>query len=187
VEEFRVFYETHLATQAHSAQTRTRFHEAHVDPQWPTCSQSSPRQRALEADHLVSFARIIGNQNRVALNRASRLRKSSGFQQVRQQGRSITSRLLILAWTSNDVAQLRVGFVVSKRISKRAVDRNYLKRLFGEAIRPLLPDLAPGWDIVLSARRDALTADLHTLEQDIPALLRRARLLAPAKQQEMKS
>jgi len=141
----------------------------------------------LEADHLVSFASIIGNQNRVALNRASRLRKSSEFQRVRQQGRSITSRLLILAWTPNDVAQLRIGFVVSKRISKRAVDRNHLKRLFGEALRPLLPEVNPGWDLVLSARKDALTADLHTLEQDIPALLRRARLLVPAKQQEMKS
>ena len=123
----------------------------------------------------------------MALNRASRLRKSSEFQRVRQQGRSITSRLLILAWTSNDVAQLRIGFVVSKRISKRAVDRNYLKRLLSEAIRPLLPELAPGWDIVLSARKDTLMADLHTLEQDIPVLLRRARLLAPAQKQEMKS
>jgi len=123
----------------------------------------------------------------VALNRALRLRKSSEFQRVRQQGRSITSRLLILAWTPNDVARLRIGFVVSKRISKHAVDRNYLKRLLGEAIRPLLPELSPGWDIVLSARRDMLAADLPLLEQDIPVLLRRARLLAPAQKQEMKS
>lgn len=123
----------------------------------------------------------------MALNRASRLRKSSEFQRVRQQGRSITSRLLILAWTSNDVAQLRIGFVISKRISKRAVDRNRLKRLLGEAIRPLLPELTPGWDLVFSARKDILTADLHTLEQEIPVLLRRARLLAPAQRQEMKS
>lgn len=123
----------------------------------------------------------------MALNRAFRLRKGSDFQRVRQQGRSITSRLLILAWTSNDVAQLRIGFVISKRISKHAVDRNHLKRLLGEVIRPILPELSPGWDIVLSARRDILAADLHTLEQDIPVLLRRARLLAPAQKQEMES
>jgi len=85
------------------------------------------------------------------------------------------------------VAQLRIGFVISKRISKHAVDRNYLKRLLSEVIRPILPELSPGWDIVLSARRDILAADLHTLEQDIPVLLRRARLLAPAQKQEMKS
>jgi ribonuclease P protein component len=80
----------------------------------------------------------------------------------------------------NNVAQVRIGFVVSKRIAKHAVDRNHLKRLLSEAIRPSLPALSPGWDIVISARKDTLTADLRTLEQDIPALLRRARLLTPA-------
>ncbi len=84
----------------------------------------------------------------------------------------------------NDVAQLRIGFVVSKRISKRAVDRNHVKRLLGEAIRPALEELSGGWDIVFSAKKEILVADLRTLEQDIPALLRRARLLAPAHRQE---
>jgi ribonuclease P protein component len=113
----------------------------------------------------------------VALKRAFRLRKNSEFQRVRQQGRSIASRLLTLAWTPNDVAQLRIGFVVSKRVSRRAVDRNALKRRLSETVRPLLPGLPPGWDLVLSARRETWTADLQTLEQDISALLRRARLL----------
>ena len=120
----------------------------------------------------------------MALKRALRLRKSREFQQVRQQGRRITSRLLALAWMPNDVAQLRIGFVVSKRISKRAVDRNHVKRLLGEALRPSLGDLSAGWDIVFSAKKETLVTDLRTLEQDIPALLRRARLLAPANRQE---
>jgi ribonuclease P protein component len=114
----------------------------------------------------------------VALNRALRLRKSSDFQRVRQQGRSITSRLLILAWASNDQASVRVGFVISKRISKHAVTRNHIKRLLGEAIRPVLADLPVGLDIVLSARGQIVGADLFTLRQDIITLLRRARLLA---------
>ncbi len=50
------------------------------------------------------------------------------------------SPLLILAWLPNDVAQLRIGFVVSKRVSKRAVDRNYIKRLLSEAARAALPN-----------------------------------------------
>jgi ribonuclease P protein component len=113
----------------------------------------------------------------VALNRALRLRKSREFQQVRQQGRSIMSRLLTLAWTPNNVARLRIGFIVSKRISKHAVIRNRIKRLLSEAIRPALPELPSGWDIVLSARAVAVTADVHMFEQDIATLLRRARLL----------
>jgi ribonuclease P protein component len=87
------------------------------------------------------------------------------------------SRLLILAWVPNDVARLRIGFVVSKRIAKRAVDRNYLKRLLSEAMRAALPRLPSGLDIVVSARQQASSADLRTLEQDMLTLLRQAQLL----------
>ena len=113
----------------------------------------------------------------MALNRALRLHKSSEFQRVRQQGRSVTSRLLILAWIPNEVGKLRIGFVVTKRISKLAVERNYIKRLLSEAIRCALPELLSGWDIVLSARNQVTTADLHMLEEDLVNLLHQARLL----------
>ena len=116
----------------------------------------------------------------MALNRALRLRKGSDFQRVRQQGRSITSRLLSLAWIPNEVGRLRIGFVVSKRISKLAVERIYIKRLLSEAMRRALPELPGGWDIVLSARNQVTTADLHTLEEDLVNLLHRARLRVAA-------
>ncbi len=116
----------------------------------------------------------------MALNRALRLRKSSDFQRVRQQGRTVASRLLMLAWTPNNQAQVRVGFVVSKRISKHAVERNYIKRLLSEAIRVYLDDLPKGWDIVFHARQQAQSADLQTLKQEMSTLLRRARLLGPS-------
>ena len=113
----------------------------------------------------------------MALNRAVRLRKNSEFQRVKQQGHSIVSPLLVLAWMPNDVARTRVGFVVSKRIAKHAVDRNYMKRLLSEAMRGLLPRLPGGLDIVVSARQKANTAKLRVLEQDMVNLLRRAKLL----------
>jgi ribonuclease P protein component len=91
----------------------------------------------------------------------------------------MASRLLILAWAPNEEHQTRIGFVVSKRIAKHAVDRNYLKRRLSEAIRPLLVQLAMGQDLVLSARHPALDADLPTLQQEITHLLRRAQLLTP--------
>jgi ribonuclease P protein component len=114
----------------------------------------------------------------VALNRALRLRKSSDFQRVRQQGQSTASRLLILAWTPNSVSSVRIGFVISKRISKSAVQRNYIKRLLSEAIRPTLADLPQNYDIVFSARVQVTGVDLFTLRRDSITLLRRAGLLS---------
>ena len=87
------------------------------------------------------------------------------------------SPLLILAWMPNDVASTRIGFVVSKRIAKHAVDRNYIKRLLSEAMRGLIPRLPGGLDIVVSARQKANTASLHILEQDMVTLLHQANLL----------
>jgi ribonuclease P protein component len=113
----------------------------------------------------------------VALNRAVRLRKNSEFQRVKQQGHSIMSPLLVIAWMPNNDARTHIGFVVSKRIAKHAVDRNYMKRLLSEAIRGLLPRLSGGLDIVVSARQKANTANLRILEQDMVTLLRRAKLL----------
>lgn len=112
----------------------------------------------------------------MALNRALRLRKNSDFQRVRQQGRSIASRLLILAWAPNKQAVLRVGFVVSKRVSKHAVERNYIKRLLSEAVRPVLSDIPSGWDLVFSAKNQMMGVSLPILAQDVSQLLRRARL-----------
>jgi ribonuclease P protein component len=77
----------------------------------------------------------------------------------------------------NELARLRIGFVVSKRISKHAVERNYIKRLLSEAIRPVLPGISGGWDIVISARNLASSANVYMFEQDITKLLSRARLL----------
>ena len=87
------------------------------------------------------------------------------------------SPLLVLAWMPNNEARTRIGFVVSKRISKHAVDRNRIKRLLSEAMRGLLPGLSGGLDIVISARQKANTANLRILEQEMVTLLRRAKLL----------
>ncbi len=123
----------------------------------------------------------------MALNRALRLRKNSDFQRVRQQGQNTASRLLILAWTPNNVAHVRIGFVISKRISKSAVQRNYIKRLLGEAIQPALADLPQNYDIVLSARGQVIGVDLFTFRRDITTLLRRAGLLTSLSSEKGKS
>ena len=125
----------------------------------------------------------------MALNRTVRLRKNTDFQRVRQQGRRITTRLLGLSWAyNNDYSHgSRIGFVVSKRVSKHAVVRNYIKRLLGEAIRPLLADIPPGYDLVISAKNQIETLDTVTHSQlvappsviilELSTLLRRSQLL----------
>ncbi len=123
----------------------------------------------------------------MALKRALRLRKSKDFQRVRQQGRSTASRLLILTSAPNDLAILRIGFVVSKRVSKRAVERNYVKRLLSEAIRPNLVDIPTGRDLIISAKASIVGVKLPDIVDDLRILLRRARLLNLSTTQEARN
>lgn len=122
----------------------------------------------------------------MALNRALRLRKNSEFQRVRQQGRVLASRLLILAYAPNNAESLHVGFVVSKRVSKQAVQRNYIKRSLAEVVRGLLPSLQPGWDLVISAKPQIVGVRSTVFSQDVTLLLRRARLLTSAPHEKVK-
>ena len=120
----------------------------------------------------------------MALKRALRLRKNTDFQRVRQHGRKTASGLLVLMCAPNTLATIRVGFVVSKRISKQAVERNYVRRLLSEAIRPLIVDIPAGWDIVLSVKQTIIGVPLPALTRDLCKLLRRARLFASPSAEE---
>ncbi len=46
----------------------------------------------------------------------------------------------------------RFGFVISKKIDKRAVVRNKIKRLLRQAVRERLEKIPEGFDIVLVVR-----------------------------------
>ena len=61
-----------------------------------------------------------------------------------------------------------------------AVKRNRAKRLLREAVRSLLPSIAPGWDILLIARPPLLACKMPEVREALLMLLRRAELVAPA-------
>ena len=89
----------------------------------------------------------------------------------------------MLGYAARDAADepgyTRVGFSVSRRVGG-AVVRNRVKRRLRELMRRMLADIAPGYDLVVTARPDAANTPIATLDQELRALLRRARLLIPS-------
>ncbi len=71
-----------------------------------------------------------------------------------------------------EAARLRVGFTVTKRVG-HAVERNRIRRRLRRAVldaRPPRPDMPV--DVVVIARRDALTAEYRTLVEDLERALK---------------
>lgn len=110
------------------------------------------------------------------MEKSSRLKASSDFQRVRKEGLCWSHHLLVLCALRNNEDRSRFGFSVSRRIGG-AVVRNRVKRLLREAIRPNLPGIEAGWDVVFIARSPISDARFQNVQQAVETLLRRACLL----------
>jgi ribonuclease P protein component len=74
-------------------------------------------------------------------------------------------------------ADPRFAIIVSSKVAKKATQRNSIKRLFCEAIRPLLKDLKMGYDVVLLTNRKATEASLSELQDSVMQSFKKANLL----------
>ena len=62
----------------------------------------------------------------------------------------------------------RVGYTVTKALSKKAVVRNKIKRRYREAFRLLFKDYAKNhFDYIILARKDVKTADFKKIYKDL--------------------
>lgn len=95
---------------------------------------------------------------------------------VRRNGKSYAHPLIVLIAQPNESPQVRVGVTAGRSIGN-AVQRNRAKRLLREAMRPILPTLASGWDLVLVARSGMVNASLKDTRSALDILLLRAGLI----------
>ena len=86
------------------------------------------------------------------MKRANRLSRSRDFDAVYRQGRSVSSRFLVLYWfPQEDPAAPRFGFSVPKAVGG-AVERNRIKRQLREVWQARLDRVPAGNDYVLIVR-----------------------------------
>ncbi len=123
------------------------------------------------------------------LPRSNRLTRTRDFELLFAQGRFAGGAFVTLKFWKIDpdfapkraltTADLKIGILVSKKVSKRAVIRNRLKRQVREIIRLLLLSgrIPVGYLLAFSIKVEAKDQPYQTLEADVMAVLQRARLL----------
>ncbi len=83
---------------------------------------------------------------------------------------------MILNAAPNGLEQVRIGLIVSRKVARKAVHRNKVKRRLREILRTWIPYLRPGWDLVVVARPPAREATFHELKRVLWELLTQADL-----------
>ncbi|MDD4358411.1 MAG: ribonuclease P protein component [Candidatus Pacebacteria bacterium] len=109
------------------------------------------------------------------LKKENRLTKKKDFDRVYKKGRGIRSDSLFLKILENDKEKTRIGIVISKKVSKKAVERNKIKRRIREIVRKM--DFCKGFDIIVVAYPNAKEKDFEGIKQEIIYLFKKAKCL----------
>lgn len=101
---------------------------------------------------------------------------SLDFRRLKRKGQVLSSRLLVVSYSvqPGSGSGPTFGFVVSKALSKKATQRNLIKRRLSQAVWDFLKGKAratPPWRICLIARKPILASDYATVAAEVDQLL----------------
>ena len=121
----------------------------------------------------------------MALPKVNRLKNRHEFQTLFREGNRLKSshltlRALRLQTPSGMITgATRIGISISTKVSKRAVIRNRIKRQIRAAFRSLLPQIAPGWSLVVVVQPQAVLSkcDYQQFLQELKQLLAKAEVM----------
>ena len=105
------------------------------------------------------------------------LKKENDFKKVFKQGQVFGNRTFVMYFLKNRSPVNRLGIIVSKKISKKAVVRNKIRRQIKEAYRLNEEKISHGYDVILIAREVIKTTDYHKIEKSLLHLFYKKNLL----------
>lgn len=106
------------------------------------------------------------------LSKNNRLRHTKDIESVFKNGKTIAGKLIFLKFLKNDLNIARFGFIVSTKISKKAVIRNKIKRQLREIVRKNLANLKLDLDIIIVAKPEIIDKNYQEIKNDFENLLK---------------
>ncbi len=103
----------------------------------------------------------------------NRIKKRKDFENIFKNGELLYSDILTVKFLKNNLSRTRFGFIVSKKISKKAVLRNSIKRKLREQIRLRLPNFKKGFDIIIIAKKEIIKKNSEEIGTDFEELFSR--------------
>ena len=111
------------------------------------------------------------------LPRVNRLTKEQDFKRLALRGRFFFGRFFNIKALRGDIPDSRFGIVISAKVSKKATVRNLLKRRLTEVIRLDLPNILPGFELMIVVTKEAIDLDYATIKDNLEAILKKIGIL----------
>ena len=113
------------------------------------------------------------------LTKSNRLTEEKDFEAVFKAGKkySLPGVKIYLKIRGNNLKQSRFGFVISKKVSKKAVVRNKIKRTLREVVRTNLPGIKKNNDVVMIVLPGFEKNNFQEVKKIINGLFRKAELI----------
>ncbi|MAG45007.1 ribonuclease P protein component [bacterium] len=102
-----------------------------------------------------------------------RLTKQKDFEKVFKTGRLIFGRFLFLKILKNSLKYSRFAFIVSNKISKKAIIRNKIKRRMRAIVKKHFNEIKLEYDIIIIAKSGIETLGYEDLDNAIYSLIRK--------------
>jgi ribonuclease P protein component len=85
---------------------------------------------------------------------------------------SFTTPSLLVKFSSNQLPYSRFGFIISKKVDKRATVRNRVKRMIRSCIEASLPQIKSGYDMLYIIRKQAADQTRDQICQEVQTTLK---------------
>lgn len=111
------------------------------------------------------------------LPKINRLRKKQDFDRVFKKSITVKTGYFVFKAAKNDLGIKRVAFIVSQKVSKKAVIRNQIRRRLSAATNLEFKNIKEGADMVFIALPQIKEADSQKINKEVFSALNKARLL----------
>lgn len=107
----------------------------------------------------------------------NRLRKKRDFENVFKNGKGFKESFLLFKFAKNNLIESRFGFVVGKKVSKKAVERNQVQRRLKSAVKMVFDDIVGGIDGVFVAFPGIEQQKSKDIQQVLKKILEKSRAI----------
>lgn len=111
------------------------------------------------------------------LKKELRIRKQKDFDRIFSEGSFFSEGFLSIKVVKNNYKHPRFAFVVSNKISKKACERNYIRRMLRECVRLRIDSIIPSIDIVFIVRSNVSDRDFLAVDKVVDRLLKKSGLI----------